>query len=372
MSRPAFDLAILGGGCAGLSLAQRLARTRLRAVVIEPREAYADDRLWSFWRMRDHPFAGLARRRFSRWRVAAPGAAPVTRRSDAFAYESLPAGAVYDACLAAIDAAPGLRLARGTRAGAVRATPGGFRVETDRGAIDAAQVVDARPPRGRAGYGQFFEGREIATDGAAFDPGVATLMDFRRTEHAAIEFVYTVPFARDRALVELTWFAAAPPPPGLLARRLDEEIAALAPRGATTVRREAGAIPMTLARDAPPAPGVAMAGLAGGAARPSTGYAFQRIQAWADACAASLAAGGPALPAPRDPGLTRFMDALFLRVLTRDPAAGPALFRSLFANAPRDRLERFLSGGAGLADRASVVASLPPRRFVAEALHALA
>ena len=39
------DVAILGGGCAGLSLAVRLATSGLRVTVIEPRLGYGDDRV---------------------------------------------------------------------------------------------------------------------------------------------------------------------------------------------------------------------------------------------------------------------------------------------------------------------------------------
>ena len=46
------DVAILGGGCAGLSLAVRLAGTGLRVTVVEPRLEYEDDRVWSFFRTR--------------------------------------------------------------------------------------------------------------------------------------------------------------------------------------------------------------------------------------------------------------------------------------------------------------------------------
>ncbi|MFQ3248021.1 MAG: lycopene beta-cyclase, partial [Arenicella sp.] len=46
MSAPDVDVAILGGGCAGLSLAVRLASSNFLVKVIEPREDYVDDRTW--------------------------------------------------------------------------------------------------------------------------------------------------------------------------------------------------------------------------------------------------------------------------------------------------------------------------------------
>ena len=55
-------------------------------------------------------------------------------------------------------------------------------------------------------------------------------------------------------------------------------------------RAEHGALPMGLASPLPAVPWT-RAGLFHGGARPSTGYAFQRIQAWAEACAGALRSG---------------------------------------------------------------------------------
>jgi len=54
----AVDLAILGGGCAGLSLARELAANQVKrsVIVIEPRQAYEDDRSWCFWAADQHQF----------------------------------------------------------------------------------------------------------------------------------------------------------------------------------------------------------------------------------------------------------------------------------------------------------------------------
>ncbi len=59
-----------------------------------------------------------------------------------------------------------------------------------------------------------------------------------------------------------------------------------------------------------------------------------------------------------------FMDRVFLRVLASAPERGPALFESLFRNAPPERPERFLSGSTRADDRLSVMASLPPLPFL--------
>lgn len=359
---PDVAVAILGGGCAGLSLAARLARTGVSFRVIEPRAAYADDRAWSFWRTRPDPFQDCVRASWTAWTVEGPRGL-VRRSSRATPYQSVAAGAFYARALALIDAAPAGSIALGVTAGAVFATERGARIETTDGGFTAAHVADTRPPARRPVFGQFFLGREIATAAAVFDAETVPLMHFRGGCSAGVDFLYILPFARDRALVEVTCFAAASPSLAALAAWLDAEIDALGAGGHDVLRSEAGALPMEVGYRAPAAPGVIHLGLAGGAARPSTGYAFQRIQAQADAVAADLAKGvAPRIP--RDGPMARFMDRVFLQVLAAAPERGPALFESLFRNAPPERLERFLSGSTRADDRLSVMTSLPPLPFL--------
>ena len=55
-----FDYIIIGGGCAGLSLAYELEiHNKLQnktVAIIEPRSKYKKDKTWSFWKTADHNF----------------------------------------------------------------------------------------------------------------------------------------------------------------------------------------------------------------------------------------------------------------------------------------------------------------------------
>jgi lycopene beta-cyclase len=363
MPEPHYDLAILGGGCAGLSLAYRLAGSGLRIAVLEPREIYEPDRTWSFWRTRPDPFEECVVKRWSRWRVSGPGGG-VVRSSDAMRYETVCAGRFYDTCLARIDACGDIDLRLATRVEALsEGRP--VTVRTDRGALRADRVVDTRPVGGRPAYGQFFAGAEIRTDAPVFDDETVELMDFGRPRRDRIDFAYVLPFAPDRALVEATTFGAAPPAAGDLDAALSRLVAERTGQaGHEVLRRERGTIPMDAGHVAPARPGVVPLGLRGGASRPSTGYSFVRIQEMADRAAAALREGRAPDPPRLDGPVTRRMDALFLKVLRRHPERGPELFTRLFAEAPPQRLERFLSGSTAWRDRMSVVLSLPPALFL--------
>ena len=366
MPRPDVDVAILGGGCAGLSVAVRLAAAGQSLNVIEPRKVYVEDRAWSFWRTTRDPFEECVRRSWQSWDVHGPGGA-VRRGSNRLRYQTVGAGAFYERAQALIGDHRQAAVSLGVTARDITGAADGWRIDTDSGGLSARHVIDTRPPRRRPGYGQFFLGREIRTEKPVFDPDVVQLMQFRPARSAGVDFVYILPYDPDLALVEVTSFAPHSPGNEVFAAWLDEEIAALAPGSHEVLREERGALPMEVGFHDPAPPGQIRMGLGGGAARPATGYAFTRIQRQADLVARALAEG-QAPPTSLDGPLARFMDRVFLQVIQTMPERGPALFEHLFHGASQDRLELFLSGSIHPMDRLSVMTSLPARPFLRAAM----
>ncbi len=366
------DVAILGGGCAGLSLAVRLAGSGLRVTVIEPRAVYEDDRIWSFFRTRRDPFEACVRASWSKWYVSSAGVT-VRRTSDTLRYESVSSGAFYQSALEMCRAAPNVDLHMGTSVVADPEPPvtdRPWRIETSAGQLTSRHVIDTRPTGQTTGYGQSFLGQEIRVGFDAFDPAEVPMMCFAALRPDRVDFVYILPFEPDHALVEVTTFGAGMPDIDEHRTWLNAEIGRLVRgRSFEILREERAFIPMALPRsdDLVVAPRYVHAGLRGGAARPSSGYAYQRIQQMAEACAAQLLRGADVIDLTIDSGMTRFMDGVFLRVLQRRPDLGPAIFTSLFQNVPEDRLERFLSGSNAPLDRLTVMASLPTELFLRNA-----
>lgn len=366
MQAPDVDVAILGGGCAGLSLAVRLAQSDLSVRIIEPRKAYTNDRAWSFWRTRADPFEDCVRKEWSSWTIAGPTGL-TTRTSSHMRYQTVESSAFYRRACEMIAEGRKMTFSLGVTAQSVARSGAEWQVQTDDDVFNAATVVDTRPPRRAPTYGQFFLGRELKTEHPVFDPDVVQLMHFRNGYSTGVDFVYVLPFAVDQALVEVTSFAPHNPGNQTFTKWLDAEIAALNPGRTEILRTEAGALPMQVGFADLTHDNIIHMGLGGGAARPSTGYAFTRIQTQADQVAAALIAGH-ATVGTLDGPVTHFMDRVFLQVLADSPLRGPAMFQNLFCNAPTDRLERFLSGSTRPLDRLSVMASLPPLPF----LHAAA
>ena len=373
----AFELVILGGGCAGLSLSMALAvhgGRCPRTLVIESRTEYANDRTWCYWKDPSVPAPYQVQHRWQSMRVAHAGQS-VLLDCGSQPYHMLAAQDFYAAAQALIDRHPNITLQRGTSVvDEPRRSSGVWHIRTSAGDVTACSVVDTRPSalprRGGAALWQSFYGQEIECSAAVFDPSAMDLMNFLAPDPRHIPFVYVLPVTPTRALVEVTVFGAAPLAPKDLSDRLEAAIA-LRVGGAsfTVLRSEHGILPMGL-NAAPRAvhPSNVRVGLMAGGARPSTGYAFQRIQRWAGECAHSLVSCGEPTAHRPDPLALRLMDQIFLDVLRADPSRGAALFFSLFSRVDPARVIRFLSGSGSTIDGLAVVAAMPVPPFLRAAL----
>ena len=369
------DLVILGGGCAGLSLGTRLAEfgaTSPTAMILEARIHYTNDRTWCFWEDGDSRLQSSIKHRWQKLGLRAQGR-ELSVDCGTNPYCLLPAEEFYRAAVAAISRSERVNLTMNEKIlTPPRKTGDRWMVDTANGSFNAKMVVDTRPTqqpkRGGAILWQSFYGREIECDVDTFDSSRADLMDFSPGGDANIRFTYCLPMSSTRALIETTVFGVEPQNRLALSRELDTAIERyVAHSGYIVLRSEEGILPMGITPvKADPDKTYVRVGLTSGGARPSTGYAFQRIQRWADKCAQSLQAGRLPLGHAPDPFLLRAMDHLFLSVLRAHPAEAPLMFLSLFEKVHPSRLIRFLGDGGSLLDYAIVASSLPIRFFLAE------
>ncbi len=382
-----FDYVIVGAGCGGLSLAVHMleAGVRRRVLIVDPRTSFPNDRTWCFYDVTDHPFADAVTHQWRRWRVV-DDEREVVRGSLRFAYQHLASADFYAAALDRIRGAETCELRLGCRVGQVIDHGSHVVVSTDVGPVTARLVFDSRPSEARVfpadsaetrevNLLQHFVGWTVETKDPFFDPDTATLMDFRTSQRGGIHFTYTLPFTSRRALVEDTYFSGrrleAKQYEANLRRHLDEAGAG----DFVITHTERGAIPMTTAVfEQRPSPRVYRIGVAGGLARPATGYAFLAIQRFSKALAEMLASASPDAapqpPAPRSQRTT-ILDRCFLSHLDQHPAEAPAIFTRLFDRVPPEALIPFLSETGSFADEFHVMRSLPTLPFAQSMLRAL-
>lgn len=367
------DVLILGGGCAGLSLGVALAALSKgcpQTLILERRTHYTHDRTWCFWKdeaaashpLVQHSWEQMHLQRDAQTVTVACGATP---------YQMLPSHYFYAAAQQTIQASAHIDLQLGS---AIIRDPkkvnGMWQVETDAGTVQASRVIDTRPLfspyAGGATLWQSFAGLEVETSEDRFNPAQVELMDFSQENPSCVAFTYVLPTSARRALIEITRFATQPYGPEALEETLLSEVSRYT-NGAhyDVLHREHGILPMGTRR----APSVRdksylHVGLYAGAARPSTGYAFQRIQRWAKACATQLGNGAAPCGHAPDPLLQRAMDHLFLQVIRTNIAAASALFMRLFRSVEPSRMIRFLSDRGRLSDYLAITRALPAGMFV--------
>jgi lycopene beta-cyclase len=328
------ELIILGGGCAGLSLAARLVQQSpgIALTVVEPRKRYEEDRTWCGWRISPHFFSDCVVAHWDKWRIASSRQS-LLLHSNQYPYEMIRASLVYEKASASIQASTSSELLMGLSAEAVFETQNDVQVTLSDGSVMRSPwVIDTRPQMRtlkEPWLWQNFVGYVVQCDTPlAVDNETPVLMDFQPPGESVAQFMYTIPFGENQFLFECTRFSEVHGEEQVLEAALLQWLHQHLGSHWQLRRRESGSLPM-----APPLPAgqrrVIQAGTRGGNMRISTGYAFHRIQRWADECAASILRDGTPIT-PASHRLLDAMDELFLRVLQQPSTSAADIFTDLF------------------------------------------
>jgi lycopene beta-cyclase len=94
-----FDFIIIGGGCAGLSLAYELEiHKKLKdktLAIIEPRQEYKKDKTWSFWKVVPHNFDDCVKKSWENFSINIPGKTNHLKCEN-YPYQSIDSGLFYE------------------------------------------------------------------------------------------------------------------------------------------------------------------------------------------------------------------------------------------------------------------------------------
>jgi len=369
-----YDLIIVGGGCAGLSLAMRLAKLGgecPRVAIIERRENYVHDRTWSYWATESAQLTHLSK---SDWKKVLVGTAHgrVIVDCDKTPYQSIHSDAFYQSALRKISKNKRIDLFLGESTEQIHKKNNLWQVNIQNTSVSAPQVIDTRPPTRESGdvpiLWQSFSGVEVKCSLNVFDDKIATLMDFDEATSGEIGFLYLLPYSPTCALIEATVFGKQAMSKDELALMLDRLIKKSVGSVAYEITyREYFVIPMGLSEHVPHSDSsYVTVGLESGGARASTGYVFQRIQRWADEAEQQIRKGSNVSGHKRDSWMIRKMDQLFLRVLENHPERAPEIFTKLFSMSDTGMVIRFMSDEPMVKDIMRIICVLPPGIFIKE------
>lgn len=348
-----YDFIFVGGGLAGLSLAYHLTHSSLHGasmLIVDCDTKQRNDRTWCFWTPAGlpTPFDGIVSHEWSQIRFVGEGwNKDIALR--AYRYRMIRGLDFYRFVRRQLSALLSVEFRQAT-VEAVEDVRDFARVTLDGELVEGRWIFDSRfnlaqfhpgPARYRC-LRQYFKGWLIETPRAVFDPRVATLMDFRTPQQTAMRFFYVLPLSEKRALVEFVAFSSDRHSDGLKAyvnavlRIGDYQILA----------REGGVNPLT---DFPfprrASEHVMRIGTPGGRIKPSSGYAFTRIQHDSTVIAHSLERLGHPFDIPPDSAYYRLCDTLMLDLMQHHGGQIKPIFTALFKNNP---IELILTSGSSL------------------------
>jgi lycopene beta-cyclase len=376
---PAYDYLVIGGGAAGLSFAYHLAQeprlAHKRILLIEPAAKDQNDRTWSFWADEPGLFDEIAAHEWHKIAFRSPG---FERTFDLkkYNYRTLRGLDFYQFVQRALVTRPEQFTLVSGEVAELENMATGVRARTTAGQVFVADYAfDSRPPafeRQPATYRyllQHFVGWEIEATHDVFNPEVMEFMDFRGPQHHEARFIYVLPFSARRALVEYTLFSPTPLAKAEYEIQIVDYIQhtlGLAKGQYQIVAEEVGAIPMT-DHPLPARVGahIINLGTRAGRAKPSTGYAFQRIQAQSARVVRALATTGrPPADPTGDKWQFHLFDTLLLDIMQRRGEHTRDIFTQLFQRNPVERIFRFLDEKTSWADNLRIMNSVSAGPFL--------
>jgi lycopene beta-cyclase len=215
---------------------------------------------------------------------------------------------------------------------------------------------------------QHFQGIEIETSNNIFDDEIVNLMDFNCDQKNDVHFFYTLPFSKNKALIETTWLSDLEDQ-NLMDYDLQLENYIKNNLGIKSYKInfvEKGAIPLfypSFKNDDK----IINIGSAGGMTRLSTGYTFLNIQEHSKYIVKNI----DKVKKLRRYNLGKkyhFLDKIFLRVLKNHPEKMPKIFFEMF-KASSNSVIKFLSNKSSIFEDIKIINKMPKFIFMKALFH---
>ena len=370
-----YDYLIVGGGAAGLSLAYHLANSSLRdkkILIIDRERKNTNDRTWCFWSQRPTFFTPICFRKWEKIRFQSFQFSK-DYSIKPYQYNMLRGIDFYEFVQAELAVRNNIDFLTAPVT-SVWETPHVAMVCAGGDTFQGTWCFDSRYnpvtiSRDRRRYHyllQHFLGWEIETASDVFDPAVPSLFDFRTPQEGSMRFMYVLPFTTRKALVEYTVFSASPFDREDYEKGLADYLRRYYSLDQYSIlSKETGIIPMT---DHPfhrrSGDKILNIGTRGGQVKPSSGYAFHRIQKDSAAIIRSLEKRGHPFDLPQPNGGYRLLDSVLLQILTHKGCLGEEIFTRMFRSNSISTIFRFLDETASLWENYRILASVPPTPFI--------
>jgi len=347
-----FDYVIIGGGCAGLSLAYELeVNNKLKdktLAIIEPRKEYTRDKTWSFWKVFDHNFEDCIIKSWNNFTINTSENSHELN-SKKFPYQSIDSGKFYKKI--------NLKLVSNSNISFFK----NLSEVNSKSSIVFNSVFEDDLDKSK--LWQHFQGVEIETSKDIFDDEILNLMDFNCDQKNNVHFFYTLPFSKNKALIETTWLSNLENQDLMdYDHQLENYIKNnLRIKNYKIKFVEKGAIPLfypSIKKNSK----IINIGSAGGMTRLSTGYTFLNIQEHSKYILKNI----DKIDKVKKYNLGqkyKFLDKIFLKVLKNNPQKMPNIFYKMFKCSPNTVI-KFLSNKSNILEDINIISKMPKLIFI--------
>ena len=347
-----FDYIIIGGGCAGLSLAYQLEiNEKLKdktLAIIEPREEYKKDKTWSFWKVTNHNFDDCVKKSWENFTVNIPKDTNHLQCTS-YPYQSIDSGLFYEKINNRLKKNNNISFFKNLNE---INSKNSFIFNS----VPSFKVSDNN-------LWQHFYGIEIETKNNFFDDTIFNLMDFDCQQRQSVHFFYTLPYSSNKALVETTWLSkmndnSQKDYENQIVNYIEKQLRL---KDYKITYKEEGAIPLFYPSYLKEHNKINI-GTAGCMTRLSTGYTFLNIQEHSKYIRKNIENIKNAKIFRIDKKY-QFLDKIFLRVLEKYPKKMPDIFFKMFMGSPKTVI-KFLSNKSNFLEDLSIILKMPKWIFI--------
>ena len=347
-----FDYIILGGGCAGLSLAYELdINKKLKdktLAIVETRDEYKRDKTWSFWKVFPHNFEDCVKKSWNNFTINSPNETKYIECKTT-PYQTIDSELFYNKILSKLKLNKNITFFKNIN-----------EVNKSNSIIfnSVAKYDDQKNK-----LWQHFCGVEIETDKEFFDDEIFNLMDFACDQRNKVHFFYTLPFTKNKALVETTWISELD---NDNLKDYDQQIDNylsnhLNIRNCKINYKEEGAIPLFRQKSIKKLNEINI-GSAGGMTRLSTGYTFLNIQEQSKYIRENIDNINKVKLFQINKKYD-FLDNIFLKVLKKNSSQMGNIFYKMFDSSPSSIIN-FLSNKSSLFEDLEIISKMPKSIFL--------
>ncbi|MEQ8910047.1 MAG: lycopene cyclase family protein [Vicingaceae bacterium] len=363
MEKKAFTYAIVGGGMAGLQLAQALLDHKLldshkRLAIIEPLPKDKNDKTWCFWEKGDGNWDKLVS---NRWELTHFVSSQKSQqfKLQPYSYKKIDSLDFYQALIPKLKASEQIEWITAKVEQIKMAAP--HVIELSQGEnITAKTVFDSRLTADFQNSNhpwvlQHFKGWVINCQQDQFNPSCFSMMDFSLPYQDQCCFTYVLPFSATKALVEFTFFS-----PELVEENVYDQLikAYLEKEGIKNYRieeTEKGVIPMSsYPFHKANKKNYLKIGTAGGWVKASSGYSFKNTEKKVAQLIQNIKHQKP-LDFKLHSKRHQWYDDVFLNVLATENHLGNQLFVEMFEKNSIQKVLRFLDEESSFSEEIKLI-----------------